>query len=99
MRADELDGVLDAERRDGRTRRTTTAAVAELPDGVVVVLGGGEGGAGQGTAHLVMGGRLLAWSPDGYGPARPAPDGPLTVLTPPSTVAALRHGYHPVLHL
>ncbi len=94
VRADELDGVLDAERRDGRTRRTTTAAAAELPDGAMVVLGGSDGD----TAHLVLGGRLLAWSADGYGPSRPAPDGALIVLTPASTVGALAHGYRPALH-
>ncbi|MPY95749.1 MAG: hypothetical protein GEV08_22655 [Acidimicrobiia bacterium] len=90
VRAEELDRALDAERRQGRHRRTFAGHVDELPDGAMVER--------DGEAALVLGGRLLTWSPGGYGPARPAPTATLTVLTPASTVAALRQGYQPVLH-
>lgn len=43
--------------------------------------------------------RLLRWSFSGYGAdRRPEADEALELLTPPSTVAALRAGYRPLLH-
>ena len=37
------------------------------------------------------------WSFEGYGPSTISPDGPLFLVTPPSTVAAFRAGYLPQL--
>ena len=51
----------------------------------------------QDTPFLVVHGRPLRWTPFGYQSVGQAPraDG---LLTPPSTLAALRAGYRPVLH-
>ena len=70
------------------------ASLDELPDGVFVTLAGANG-----AAHLVLGDELLAWSPGGYTGRRPRPRGEaVTVLTPRSTVAAIRAGYEPEVH-
>jgi hypothetical protein len=53
--------------------------------------------AAAGNAFLIHDGRPMLWSPAGYRRVErlPEPDG---LLTPPSTVAALRAGYRPDLH-
>jgi hypothetical protein len=49
-------------------------------------------------AWLPWNGQLLAWSPGGYG-GRGLPRGiEVSVLTPPSAVAAIRAGYAPEVH-
>src|SRR5215510_10201380 len=86
--ADDIDGVLDAERLDGRAgKRTWPARAGELPDGAMIRAGD--------LALAVAGDALLSWSPGGYGPprARPAADAIVEVLTPRSTVRAIRAGY------
>lgn len=91
--ADAIDRRLHAERvgRD-RAKRTYTAALDGLPDGVFV-------DDGDGQACLLWRGRLLAWTPGGYRESRPRPRGPkVQVLTPRSTVAAIRAGYVPEVH-
>ncbi len=91
--ADEIDSRLHAERvNPDRSKRTFTAALDGLPDGVFVSLGAsGE------PAYLVWGDGLLAWSPGGYRERRPK-GAEVKVLTPPSTVAAIRAGYVPEVH-
>jgi hypothetical protein len=86
-----LDDELHAARlaEDG-TQRTFAAPVDELPDGVLVRMGG--------SAWLLWGGRLLAWTPGGYGERRRPRGGKVTVLTPRPTVAAIRAGYAPEVH-
>ena len=67
---------------------------SELPDGSFVVVDGS-------VAALVLGERLVPWSPssDRYGAPRLRPRrGTAAALTPPSTLAVLRHGYRPHLH-
>ena len=99
LRARHLNERLGAERlRRGRglgrapDRILWSASWAEVPDGTVVV--DAEGG-----AQLVVGDGLLAFSFDGWGAATPRPSGgAATVLTPPTSVAALAHGYRPLLH-
>src|SRR5262245_35012668 len=77
-----------------RSKRTFTADIDELPDGVFIELGGRDWG-----ADLIWGGSLLAWSPGGYTGRRVRPRGEqVSVLTPPSTVAAIRAGYVPQVH-
>jgi hypothetical protein len=71
-------------------RRTYTAPLASLPDGAMADL--------DGVPHLVLGGRLLRWTPGGYAGAGPTRSGPVTVITPRATVAVLAAGYRPVLH-
>jgi hypothetical protein len=93
--AEEIDRRLHAERVAADcSKRTFTAALDGLPDGVFVTLGPGAG-----QAYLVWGDRLLLWSPGGYGKGRPRPKGErVRALTPPSTVAAIRAGYVPEIH-
>jgi hypothetical protein len=93
--AGEIDERLHAERiaADG-SKRSYPGALDGLPDGVFVILG-----AGAEQAYLVWGGRLLAWSPGGYRESRPRPKRQrVRVLTPASTVAAIRSGYVPEVH-
>jgi hypothetical protein len=84
--ADAMDAVLHRERAlvDGR-RRTRPAMAADLPDGTFVVM--------DDTSWLLRGRSLRRWTPGGYRGERPVPPGPLAVLTPLSTVGALRSGY------
>ena len=77
-----------------RSKRSFMASLDELPDGVfVTVAAWGE------QAYLVWGDYLLAWSPGGYGERRRRPKGEeVRVLTPKSTVKAIRAGYVPEIH-
>lgn len=90
-----IDEALHRERIDRQGRKVTWAAQArDLPDGAMVELPSAPG-----TAWLVHAGRLRPWSPGGYGAARPLDGGAdVAVLTPRSTVVALRNGYRPVVH-
>ncbi|QIE54097.1 hypothetical protein G5B40_00740 [Pikeienuella piscinae] len=77
--ADEMDAVLKMERR----AQGPTVAHADLAPGAMVAAGG--------DAFLFDGSGFHRWSFTGYAPA--APKAPLTLLTPASTLAALRAGY------
>jgi len=88
----EIDARLHADRlvRPG-VRRSYSARLSSLPDGVMVSVGG--------TPFLVWGGGLLAWTPGGYrGAGRPEAAATVTVITPRATVALLEAGYRPVVH-
>ncbi len=87
----EMDKALHAARvtRD-RAQVRHEARLDDLPDGAFVLLDGG--------AHLVLGDRLLPFTPKGYGPARPRGAGTVTVLTPEPSVAVLAAGFRPMLH-
>ena len=79
-----------AARRAHRPRHAPPAAArgaaAELPDGVFVEL--------DGTPHVLTGDAAVAWTHEGYAAPRARPtSGSVTVITPPSSVAALRAGY------
>ena len=90
-----IDDHLHAERlAPDHSKRFFLAALDELPDGVFVTAAGwGE------QAYLVWGDRLLAWTPGGYAEQRRRPKGAeVQVLTPPSTVKAIRAGYVPEIH-
>jgi hypothetical protein len=90
-RAAEIDAVLHVERLDrGRKRlHGLPGGIDELPDGTVIAAAGG--------AYTLAQGRAFRWTVHGY-------EGPVemlrvnAVLTPPSTLGALRAGYRPVLH-
>jgi len=90
-----IDDRLHSERvGSGRSKQTFRANLDELPDGVFIMSGGAKGG-----AHLVVGDKLLAWSPGGYMVRRARPGGvDVPVLTPRSTVATIRAGYEPEIH-
>ena len=84
VRAGDLNRLLAAER--GRRPGRDTWVGADLPDGTVVLTDG---------PRLVLGARLLAFSFGGWRDPVPRPAGALTVLTPPTSVAALRYGFAP----
>ncbi len=90
-----MDGRLHGERVGlGGSKRTFSARLEDLPDGVFVRLAGAPD-----QACLVWGGWLLLWSPGGYRQRQPCPRGEqVEVLTPRSTVAAIRAGYVPEVH-
>lgn len=98
LRAWELNARLRAERMTrGRglsraaDRVVWSAPFEGLPDGTVVV--------DDGEARLVAGDRLWRFAFDGWhDPVARAEEGVATVLTPPTSVAALAHGYRPRLH-
>jgi hypothetical protein len=93
--AAEIDNRLHAERvAPDRSKRSFRGPLDKLPDGVFVTLRAREE-----QSYLVWGGSLLAWSPGGYQGRRTRPKGQeVRVLTPPSTVAAIRAGYLPEIH-
>ncbi|GAA5020005.1 hypothetical protein GCM10023258_08190 [Terrabacter aeriphilus] len=85
-----LDAILHDERWDARrrTRRLHAYAWADVPEGAFVLLGSGPA--------VVTPDGLLAWLPgNAYaaGPSRRPRSGTATVITPPSSVAALRDGF------
>ena len=94
-KATEIDDRLHADRLGpGGSKRTYEANLDELPDGVLVTLEAlGE------DAYLLWGGHLMAWLPGGYRDRIPRPRGSVvSVLTPRSTVEAIRVGYVPMVH-
>jgi hypothetical protein len=89
--APEIDAVLHRERLErGRKRlHPLPSPLQALPDGAMVQAGR--------ESYLVLKGKALQWSFEGY--SRAAVDAPSTMLlTPPSTLRALGAGYRPVLH-
>jgi hypothetical protein len=93
--ADGLDGRLHAERvGPDRSKRTHRANIDHLPDGVFLTLEGHDG-----DAWLIRGDAILAWSSAGYRERRRRPKGEVvSVLTPASTVNAIRSGFLPGIH-
>ena len=93
-KVDAMDRTLHDERTTvDRRQQRHRVAWADLPTGAFVVV--------DDTPALVLSDRLVTWqpSPDGYRGTSPRPrSGVATVLTPPTTVAVLRHGYVPTLH-
>jgi hypothetical protein len=89
--ADAMDRVLDSERREGRVKRLHPLPMppSRMPDGVMITDGA--------AFYLMVQGKALRWSFEGYAPAA-LPQGALAMLTPPSTWRALAAGFVPVLH-
>jgi hypothetical protein len=86
--ADELDGMLHAER--GRSHE---GELDDLPDGAFVEL--------ERRAWLVLGVELLGWTPGGYAERRPRFCKRVDVLTPPTSLRVLSAGWTgtvPFLH-
>ena len=96
--AAELNVRLQAERlRPGRgmvradDRLVWTMPLTGVPDGAIIVV--------DGVPRLVLGDTTYRFTFDGWTDPRPRPvPGAAHVLTPPTSVAALVHGYVPVLH-
>jgi hypothetical protein len=89
--AAQMDAVLHQERQQRGTKRVhlLTSLVEDLPDGAMITV--------DDQAFVVVSGRPFHWSPDGYRAqsAYPLAGG---LITPPSTLAALRAGYRPAVH-
>jgi hypothetical protein len=85
--ADAVDARLHEERLDLRTRsrRLHSTDAHGLPDGTFVRQ--------DGEPQLVLGAKLLTWSPGGYAAVRRRPRGQIPVITPPSLVAVLQQGW------
>jgi hypothetical protein len=92
--ADAIDARLHAQRVDPTTRgqRHHGTPLDDLPDGTFVLH--------CDMPYLVMGARLLRWTPSGYRDPVPRPGRRrATVITPPSSVEVLRAGWRPVVPL
>jgi hypothetical protein len=84
-----MDGALHRERVEKKHKRLWRSRLGDLPDGAMI--------ARDGKAYAVRSGSLWPWSFAGYGAPGPlAPDLLVDLLTPPSTVAALKSGYKPL---
>jgi hypothetical protein len=86
-----MDAVLHHERLDHGHKRIhpLPGPTSDLPDGAMV--------AAAGSAFTMVGGRAFRWTEQGYEPPidKLRAEG---LLTPPSTLMALRAGYRPILH-
>jgi len=92
--ADEMDNVLHAERvGPDRSKGCFASALDQLPDGELVSRSDFPD-----SAWLVLGDHLWRWSPAGYCERSPRPKHTVKVLTPKSTVAAIKAGYAPEIH-
>ena len=91
--ADAIDERLHAERVDPGTRgqRRHAASIGQLPDGAFVIH--------DGAPHLVVGDKLLRWTPAGYAGSERRAKGGVELITPPSLVAVLRAGWRPAVPL
>jgi hypothetical protein len=88
-KVDAMDEALHRERVDIRRKRVWRSRLGDLPDGAMIARERGP--------YVVRSGALLPWSFAGYG--APAPldaEAFVDVLTPASTVAALKRGYKPL---
>jgi hypothetical protein len=100
-----IDATLHAERLDGRAKRLHPlhCAIEDLPDGAMLLtreVAADDDAAvhrRESNSYLIVRGRTLRWSFDGYRAAN-ATLRDATLLTPPSTLRALQAGYIAVLH-
>ena len=85
--ADDIDARLHAERLDGRQKRMHPMPWRDVPNATFVHV--------DGAPYKVLDDELRAWNVvSGYGESRQRPSsGTARVLTPPSSVHALRRGY------
>jgi hypothetical protein len=92
--ADSMDDALHAERVDAeRRQRTYIERWSRLPSGVMVA-------DDDDRACLVHAGRLVSWTPAGYGAALPrSATEAMRVLTPRSVVGAIGRGYPVRVHV
>jgi hypothetical protein len=91
VRAPEMDEVLHRERLDRRNKRfhELPMPLDAMPDGAMVRV--------RADTYVIARGSALLWSFDGYREVDGA-FGDASLLTPPSTLRALRCGYRPMLH-
>jgi hypothetical protein len=95
LSAEFIDDIVHRDRiNDDGSKRLVTAPLEQLPDGVFVAAIGRPD-----DAFLVRGQNLLAWSPGGYRERVPREQQEqVLLLTPLSTVEAIRGGFVPALH-
>jgi methylphosphotriester-DNA--protein-cysteine methyltransferase len=95
LTAAEIDERLHADRLDAtRSKRTFTAHLDDLPDGVFVT-----SRARKDQALLIQGDSLLVWFASGYRERLHRRKGEaVSVLTPAFTVATIRAGFSPQIH-
>jgi hypothetical protein len=86
-----MDEMLHGERLANRTKQLHALhdPISTLPDGTMI--------AANDQPCLIARGDALRWTPDGY-KAIGQPITAAMLITPPSTINALRAGYRPVLH-
>lgn len=84
--------ISDHPRQRDKIKRTYTAQLEALPDGVIVVL------EAHTTPLLVQGAHVYPWSFAGYGPPIARTAAIAQVLTPRSIVRAIAHGFAPMMH-
>jgi hypothetical protein len=89
--AKEMDAQMHWERALPRRfeQRRHTCDIAQLPHGAVIL---------QDEPGLLFEDALLPITAAGYREPRTLPQGPVTVLTPPTSLRALHAGYRPKLH-
>ena len=89
-----IDSILHAERLTKSGEKAVyRETLNRLPDGCFILIGDDP------APYLVLGDVLFGWTPSGYLPPRPRPhDIAVTVMTPASTVQALKAGFSPTLH-
>lgn len=87
-----IDRRLQTDRIEARSHRQLRheAPLEALPDGAMILW--------RDQPHLLWRSGLHGWSETGYGDAVAPPQAAVTVLTPRSTVAALKAGYRPAPH-
>lgn len=92
IRAADVDRALKQER--ARDIRVDASALSQYPDGVMVKA------VSSGQYFLLFGNEAFLWSFGGY--KSPAPmvemTGEFRILTPASTIEAIRNGYYPDIH-
>jgi hypothetical protein len=87
----QIDILLNGERRSGHAKQVHPRNAAMLPDGAMYVRDDGWFAAVKQDSALI-------WSPSGYTQCIVRPTGLVSVLTPPTTLAALANGYQPIWH-
>ncbi|MGH6789200.1 MAG: hypothetical protein ACRECC_05915 [Pseudolabrys sp.] len=86
-----MDKALQAERLNGKSKRTHRRNIDVLPDGAMIVL--------DGEPYAVRGKQMLRWTHSGYADKKRRPrDIQVDVLTPPSMTKVLTAGYRPLWH-
>ncbi len=90
--ARDVDNQLKMDR--AASARAKTDVLSNMPDGVIVKQNSTS------TYFLIRNAKLYRWSFDGYGGGQSMASvkGPFVILTPASTLAAIRRGYHPEIH-
>ncbi len=89
--AGEMDGVLHAQRLDGRAKRLHRMRLSSLPNGAMI--------ARDNDAYVVIDDLLMRWTPAGYEQLLSrARNQTVLVLTPPAILDVLAGGYQPLWH-